>query len=247
MSTDLITEEAPVTTEEPQTAVETPPPALEIPEKFRGKSMEDVVKSYVNLEQEYGRSRQEVGELRQLADRFIQRDLAPQKPEPVVVEEKDFFDDPEEAVGKTIKAALKPIQEELELARRQTALAKLTESHPDANTLVWTPEFQQWVKESPMRTRMFRDANDRFDLEAAHELLGNFKALQATNAQQIATAKADQAHTQRAATLETGSTGETGNKVWRRADLIQMRMRNPDKYALMQDEILAAYQDGRVR
>ena len=43
-------------------------PTSDIPDKFSGKSVEDIVKSYQNLEQELGRKSQEIGELRQLSD-----------------------------------------------------------------------------------------------------------------------------------------------------------------------------------
>ena len=47
-----------------------------IPEKFKGKSYEDVVESYTQLERELGRKNNEVGELRHLADDFIRQQLS---------------------------------------------------------------------------------------------------------------------------------------------------------------------------
>lgn len=51
-------EEAPEV-EQPQEEQE-----VELPEKFKGKSMEDIISSYENLEKELGRKGQELGELR---------------------------------------------------------------------------------------------------------------------------------------------------------------------------------------
>lgn len=250
---DLIVEESQdLEPEQTQSApaTEAPVAAPAVPEKFQGKTVEDVINSYLNLEKEFGRSRQEVGELRQLADRFIQRDIQQAPPEEVT-EEPDYFDNPQVAVDKAIKKALdgrlKPIEENLNQSHRQAAVEKLTQAHPDAETLVRTDEFQRWIKESPIRTRLYREADERFDLDAANELLGTYKSLQGANAATAQAAQAEQAQTRRAATLETGGTGETGKKIMRRSDLIRMRMNDPDRYASMQDEILEAYRTGRVR
>ena len=55
---------------------ETEEPASTIPDKFSGKSVEDIVKSYQNLEQELGRKSQEIGELRQLSDSFLKAEIS---------------------------------------------------------------------------------------------------------------------------------------------------------------------------
>ena len=43
-------------------------PSVEVPEKFRNKSLEDIIASYKELESQYGRQGQELGELRKVAD-----------------------------------------------------------------------------------------------------------------------------------------------------------------------------------
>jgi hypothetical protein len=47
--------------------------------------------------------------------------------------------------------------------------------------------------------------------------------------------------------VQQGGTGETGKPVYRRADLIRLRMQDPTRYESMADEILNAYAEGRVR
>jgi len=61
--------------------VETEEPTSEIPDKFAGKSVEDIVKSYQNLEQELGRKSQEIGELRQLSDSFLKAEISRNEPQ----------------------------------------------------------------------------------------------------------------------------------------------------------------------
>lgn len=248
MSTDILVEESPETGETPTPPAalsgnEAPPTPPELPSKFEGKSMQDVVTSYLNLEKEFGRSRQELGELRQLADSFIQREVK-QAEVPAVTEKQDFFDNPEQAVEQTVRTALKPIESELAQARAQVALHNLQAKHADMGDVVHSEEFQRWIKESPVRTKLYTLADKQYDADIADELLTTFKALRSHGAQQAAQ-KQDTAR--KAATLESGGTGETGKKVWRRSDLINMRLRNPDKYASLQDEIMQAYQEGRVR
>ena len=83
-----------------------------------------------------------------------------------------------------------------------------------------------------------------------------------TNAAEIAAAKQAYAQAQakaaeaqaktqdtalRAAAVDTGGSGESTRKIYRRADLIKLRMTDPDRYMSLQDEILAAYNEGRVK
>ena len=49
-----------------------------IPSKFAGKSTEEIIDSYTNLEKELGRKAQEVGELRKLSDSFLQAEVSRQ-------------------------------------------------------------------------------------------------------------------------------------------------------------------------
>ncbi|MDD1475184.1 hypothetical protein MEO41_28545, partial [Dolichospermum sp. ST_sed4] len=76
----------------------------DIPEKFRGKSAKDIADSYINLEKEYGRKAQEIGELRKLTDQILTQQIAtnkePDKQEPV--DDADFFVDPQKAVERAI-------------------------------------------------------------------------------------------------------------------------------------------------
>jgi hypothetical protein len=47
--------------------------------------------------------------------------------------------------------------------------------------------------------------------------------------------------------VNTAGTGETSKKVYRRADLIRLRLENPDRYDALSDEIMKAYSEGRVK
>ena len=99
---DIQAEETPTEIQEEQSQ------EPELPDKFKGKSITDIVSSYENLEKELGRKGQEVGELRQLTDQILKQQLTtnqngtnqePQEEE----EEVDFFDNPDKAVSKAIE------------------------------------------------------------------------------------------------------------------------------------------------
>ena len=51
----------------------------------------------------------------------------------------------------------------------------------------------------------------------------------------------------KSAAVDTGGTGETSKRIYRRADLIRLRMTDPDRYNALQDEIMAAYAEDRVK
>jgi len=86
--------------EEPQQQEETQE-EQELPDKYRGKSVEELVRMHQEAEKLLGRQSSEVGELRQVVDSYIQTQLkqqnAPQQEE--TVDDVDFFTDPEAAVS----------------------------------------------------------------------------------------------------------------------------------------------------
>jgi len=241
-----ITEEAPEVEEQPVEA--------DLPEKFKGKSSAEIAASYQNLERELGRKGQEIGELRKLTDGYLQQQLATNHTgnADILVEEEDFFDDPDKAVNKAIENHPKFRQfEEQQKATSATATTQKLESiHPDYINIIGDAKFQEWVQESPIRKQLYVSANN-YDLNSALELVGNWKERSMISNTQDAEAgkasKRDQA-------LKTGkgvSTGSSesvaGKKTYRRADLIRLRTNDPARYEDLQDEILAAYSEGRVK
>lgn len=222
----------------------------EVPDKYRGKSLGDIVKMHQEAEKLIGKQAQEVGEVRKLADELLKQQLSKDKPPTEEETEIDFFEDPKKAVSKAVEnhpdvvAAREAAQE----FKAQKARNKLLEKHADMPAIASSPEFIEWVKASPTRVRLFMDAESKYDMDAADELLTTFKELRAVKVQQ---SKDDgvQLRNQnlKAAAVDTGGTGETPKKVYRRADLIRLRMTDPSRYDALQDDILKAYQEGRVK
>jgi hypothetical protein len=235
---------------EVEAEVETPEVEYEIPEKFRGKSEKDLIDMYANLEKELGRKGQEIGELRKLADTFLQDRANQRTPEPE--EEIDFFEDPKAALNQALKndPRLKQVEAQAAAMKAQTALQQLQSTHPDFQEIVQDSNFQDWVKGSKIRTQLFAAA-DRYDFDAANELLSTWKERSMINKTKEAEAEqeAERRKALKGASSESRSSGEAkaGKKIYRRADLIRLKQTDPNRYETLQDEILMAYAEGRVK
>ena len=147
----------------------------ELPDKFKGKSVTEIVSSYENLEKELGRKGQEIGELRQLTDQILKQQITTQT-ETAEEEEVDFFDDPNTAVSKAIEnhPKFREFEEQQKVQSAQATTRQLEAAHPDYLEVVADPKFQEWVKESPIRTQLYVHAHN-YDLNSAMELMGNWK------------------------------------------------------------------------
>lgn len=224
-----------------------------IPEKYKGKTTEEIIKMHQEAEKLIGKQAQEVGEVRKLADELIKQNLSTTKAtqERIDVEpEVDFFEDPQKAIKNTVDkhpdvlAARQAAQEFKKMQIQQ----KLATNHPDFTQVVQDPEFANWVKASPVRMSLYAKADAEFDYDSADELLSTFKQLKAVKTKQEETAtQVARQQTLKAAGVDTGGTGESSKKIYRRADLIQLKIRDPERYEQLQPEIMAAYAENRVR
>ena len=228
-----------------------------IPEKYKGKSVEEIVKMHQEAEKLIGRQANEVHEVRALADQLLKQQLDSKAKEAKPLEEsleEDFFADPASAVNRQVEkhpAVLEARQAALEMKRMKTA-QQLSSKHPDFATIASDTGFQDWVKSSAIRLNLFAKADAEFDFESADELLSTYKELkqikqQNQNVQSANVESKAQEQAMKAATVDVGGAGETSRKVYRRADLIKLRMTDPDRYMQLSDEIMQAYQEGRVK
>lgn len=220
----------------------------ELPEKYRGKSIEDVVKMHQEAEKLASRHSQEVGEVRRLADELLKAQLA-KKPEVEKPEEIDFFDNPTEAINKAVSSNPRVLAAEQNALQVQREYSKqmFFAKHPDALNIAQDSEFQDWVGKSKVRQKLLRDA-DNYDFDAGDELIGTWKELKGIKqAQSKQVEKQAIDNVLKDASVDTGGSGESSRKVYRRADLIRLKMKDPAKYDAMYDDIMKAYADGRVR
>lgn len=230
---------------------EEPPFEDDVPEKYRGKSLKDVVTMHQEAEKALGRQGSEVGELRKVVDQYIQTQISQQPtPEPVK-EEVDFFEDPEKAVSQAIDSHpdILAARDATQRMQRQTALTQLQQKHPDAQAVLQDPAFAQWVQQSPMRMQMYHMADQQYNFDAADELISNYKERQtvAQQTHQVET-KARQQQLKAAATGSSSGANTSGSKrIYRRTDIIKLMKTDPDRYEALSPEIMQAYAEGRVR
>ncbi len=222
-----------------------------IPDKYKDKSLSDIVKMHQEAEKMIGRQAQEVHEVRSLADQLLKRQLeSDNKPVVESAPEVDFFENPQDSIKRAIEnnpAVLEAKQANLELKRMKTA-QQLASKHPDFGSIANDTGFQEWVKASPVRMSLYAKADAEFDFSSADELLSTYKELKQVRSNNVQDAgKQQKAQALRAASVDTGGSGEVTKKVYRRADLIRLKMTDPDRYEQLQPEIMSAYAEGRVK
>ena len=224
---------------------------VELPEKYRDKSLDDIVRMHQEAEKLIGKQAQEVGEVRKLADELIKQNLGSRQQQTRQEEpEVDFFENPQKAIQRTVdnhpdvQAAR---QATLEMRRSQIQ-QRLAQEHPDFGEIAKDQDFANWVKSSPVRIKIFEQADSGYDFDSANELLSTYKQLRSVKQKQTSDdGEVTRKQNLKAVGVDVGGSGESSKKVYRRADLIQLQLRDPDRYASLADEIYQAYAEKRVR
>lgn len=223
----------------------------DIPEKYQGKSAQELVRMHQEAEKLLGRQSSEVGELRKVVDNFIQAQpiQAPQQEEKV--EEIDFFTDPEKAMAQAIQnhPKIKEAESASQQYKMQTALSALKANHPDMESILQDTKFAEWIEASKVRTKLFVAADKQYDYEAADELFNLWKERQQMIGQAATAEKQSRKQAVKNASTgsASGSSESSPKKIYRRADIIKLMKEDPNRYAALQDEIMRAYAEKRVR
>ena len=224
----------------------------DIPEKYKNKSVKDIVRMHQEAERAIGKQGSEVGELRRIVDDFVRaQTVTKQQQAPVVEEEVDFFTDPDKAIARAIEKHPK-VREAEQLSaqmKKAEALANLKAAHPDFTEVVNDGSFAEWVNKSKVRQELFSRADRSYDFDAANELLTTWK-----ERSQVVNQTKEVEKVQRKQAVKTASTGATkgsgetaSKKTYRRADIIELMCTNPDRYEQLAPEIMQAYAEGRVK
>jgi hypothetical protein len=234
-------EEEQATTDEP-----------EIPEKYQGKSAKELVQMHQEAEKLLGRQSSEVGELRKVVDTYISAHNSPPAPEQQEqVEEIDFFTDPEKAVAQAIQnhPKIKEAESVSQQYKMQTALSALKANHPDMESILQDTKFAEWIEASKIRTKLFVAADKQYDYEAADELFNLWKERQQMIGQAASVEKQSRKQAVKSASTgsASGSSEASPKKIYRRADIIRLMKDDPHRYAALQDEIMRAYAEKRVK
>ena len=226
------------------------------PEKYAGKSLQDVINMHQNAEKAIGKQGQEVGEQRKLIQSLLEAKNTTQTnapPEETTTFEDQFSSDPALAVNSAIEnhPSVVEARKERQVQQQQHQLSVLEKAYPDWQDRVATKEFQDWVGSSAIRTEMFRKADSEYNPDYAIELFDMYDKInmidKTKEVKKQETAKRDKAL--RKTSSETRSTSDSvgGKKIYRRADLINLQVSDPNRYASLADEIHSAYAEGRVK
>ena len=234
-----------------QEAQVTPTQETELPDKYQNKSVSELAQMHQEAEKLLGRQSSEVGELRKVVDSYIQTQLTPEQAPEQKDEEIDFFTDPNEAVNRAIQnhPKIKEAEAVTNQYRQSNAMATLKGKHPEMEAILQDTKFADWIQASPTRTRLFVEADQQYNTDAADELFSNWKERQ--NIVQQTAEVEQQARKQSAKAASTGNPRGSGEpaskKIYRRADIINLMQKDPDRYAQLAPEILQAYAEKRVR
>jgi hypothetical protein len=223
----------------------------ELPEKYRDKSVDEIVRMHQEAEKLIGKQAQEVGEVRRLADELIKQNLVSKQQQTKQEEpEVDFFENPQKAIQRTVDN-----HPDVQAARLATIEMKkvqvqqrLAQQHPDFGDIAKDQEFANWVKSSPVRLKLFQEADAGYDFDSANELISTYKQLRSVkNKQASDEGEATRKQNLKAVAVDVGGSGESSKKIYRRQDLIQLQLKDPDRYIALADEIMQAYAERRVR
>ena len=263
-----ITDQTEISTQETESVEvqneETQQPGLENSERYAGKTMDDVIKMQQEAEKlmskqsgELGEAKAELREQRQLVKALLEAQRSATETTPNIEEsvdfEQDFYSDPADAVNKAIEnhPELIEARKERQMQQQQHQVGVLEKAYPDWQDRVADKTFQDWVGSSEIRTEMFRKADSDYRPDYAIELFDMFDKVnmidKTKEVQKQETEKRDKAL--KATSTETRSTSDSigGKKVYRRSDLINLQVTDPNRYASLADEIQSAYAEGRVK
>jgi len=228
-------------------------PESTVPDKYQGKSIEEIVQMHQEAEKLVGRQSSEVGELRKIVDDFIKTKAEETKqeisPNNNLDDEVDFFDNPKEAVARAVAGSteMKQMQELLAAQKQQEVLGKISAKHPDYMEVIQDPAFGEWVKSSAVRVELLQRA-DNYDFNAADELLSVWSERKESVSKVKNVNEQDRKQQRRAATTGGKGSGEPiSRKIYKRSDIVQLMISDPERYKANVDEFDRAYREGRVK
>lgn len=124
-------------------------------------------------------------------------------------------------------------------------LQAFNRQHPNAKETVNDPRFLAWVEESPTRMRLLQQANQSYDYELAGEILSTYESLNPAESGQAERTETKAAMSNAKRSTAGGSAKKA--KIFKRADIMRLRIEDPDRYEKLWPEIEKAYAEDRVR
>jgi len=236
----------------------------DLPEKYRGKSLREIVDMHRNAESELGRKNNEIGLVRKLADELIgvraierQAQENPEsKPKPLTAD--TLLNDPDEAILGVVRreslSRTESLEQKLQSIEGELMVEKFEKKHPGFQATMATQEFGTFVQGSQYRKNLAIKAAQG-DFTAADELFGLYEDVKSTKGTTTTQQNDEGVSAARKASLaRSGGSSASGvvpsgdgKKILSRTELMEMRIKRPDEFDARQDEILQAYREKRVR
>lgn len=234
----------------------------EIPDKYRGKTLEDVIAMVETAQKTISRQGNEIGELRRFRESSELELREKQKPQRKEVNVDSLLENPEEAVETVIGQSnrIRELEEKVDRATRGSAQREFESKHPNFMKDLENEDFIQWAMANPVRADLAKRA-DKYDFGAADKLW----TLWAERQELLGTAekmkqeakKVDREKKLRDGTLESGTGNSTETKkIFSRREIrdIKTRAMQGDRKAqeIVNDpewntQVMQAYFDKRAR
>lgn len=237
--------------EEPEQEVNETETKSNVPDKYKDKSLEDIVRMHQEAEKLLGKQSSEVGDLRKSVDDLLKVKLnedainIKKEEEP----ELDFYDDPRGSVSKAVENSETIIQMREMLAKQQQqgVLKQISDKHSDYEEILKNENFVNWIKSSVVRTELFQRA-DKYDFNAADELLSNWKEIKGIVEKTQSLGEQDRKlQVKAASTGGKGSAEPMSRKIYKRSEIVNLMINDPQKYQANVDVFDKAYAEGRVK
>lgn len=228
-------------------------PEEQLDPKYAGKSVAEVARMHQEAERLLGKQGSELGDLRKVVDDYIESNLEKHKsnsPEQPSEPEVDIFDAPDQYVNNRVEnnPKIKQIEEYLAQQQREAVHNKIMQKYPDIAQIVNDSNFVEWIKSSKVRQELLNRMNN-WDYDAADELLGTWN-----ERKEIVTKTASMQQEDNKQQRKKASTGSTkgsaepaSRKIYKRSDIVNLMINDPERYKANVDEFDRAYREGRVK
>lgn len=251
--------------QEPTEPAASEPAKPEVPEKYRGKSVDDVIDMHRNAERRLGELQNEVGSLRGLIRDLsvLQQPVAtPESPEQETLEitGDDLLRDPAGTVRKVVQHDSAKAEYKRNLDSQEAELSKAQASFmadfADAKEITASEEFQAFAARTPSRQADMQIAAFGTGMEqvrAARRLLEDYKDFQASTAKPAAPSAEEKAlAAAKAASTEAGNANggtRIEKEILTQSEMVDLINKDPAKWRSpsTQAALIQAIKEGRYR
>ena len=240
--------------EEPEEEEKSEEPVYELPEKYRDKELRDIVDMHRNAEKRMGQLQNELNEYKKLSEQLGKQELDPTpqvETQSTKIDVDSLLENPEEALNGILAnhPVLKQVQEQAAQQQQAVVQEQFIAKYPNATETVASPHFQEWVNSSPVRQRLFQQADQNYDLELAGELMDTYHALHATLQAEAKAKQEEDLKTVQGVSSQSKAAPTKGKRQqwYKQSQIISIMQSDPAKYqSMLKGDLGKALQEGRV-